>query len=393
VRAVPAGAQVALVAMRPNGEVVAMVGGRDYAASPFNRATQARRQPGSTFKLFVYLAALRDGWDPDDTIGNRPFTAGSYQPKNFAENYSDRITLEDAFARSSNVAAVRLFNEVGDRKVVAAARDLGIASPLPRGDPSLALGTSGVTLLELTSAYAAIAANSYPVAPRPFKVEEKGWLGRMFDGRKRLPSGVHEDMERLLGRVVASGTGRAAALRQPAYGKTGTSQDNRDALFVGYSGDLVVGVWIGKDDNSPLAGVTGGGLPARIWRDFMGAALGKQALPQRKADPRGQVEPQDLPEVTELPLGEGAQLRIDGEGAVISGEFGGIPLDLRIDGDRAILEANRMREEGQRAMERVQEEQERAAEMARRATDRAREQIRAAQERYREEMERSGAGR
>jgi penicillin-binding protein 1A len=385
-RLAPAGAQVALVAMRRNGEVVAMVGGRDYAASPFNRATQARRQPGSTFKLFVYLAALRAGWDPEDTIGNRPFTAGSYQPKNFGEKYSELITLEDAFAQSSNVAAVRLFNEVGDRTVIAAAHDLGIASPLARGDPSLALGTSGVTLLELTAAYAAIAANSYPVAPRPFKAEEEGWLGRMFDGRSRLPSGVHSDMERLLQRVVASGTGRAAALGQPVYGKTGTSQDNRDALFVGYSGDLVVGVWIGKDDNTPLAGVTGGGLPARIWRDFMRAALGKEALPQRKADPRGKVEPLDLPDASELPIGEDAKLRIDGDGAVISGQLGGVPLDLRIDGDRAIAEANRLREEGQRALERAQDEQERAADLARRTAEQAREQIRAAQQRYRQEL-------
>jgi penicillin-binding protein 1A len=181
-------AQVALVAMRPNGEVVAMVGGRRYADSPFNRATQARRQPGSTFKLFVYLAALQQGWEPSDTIPNGPFQTGYYRPKNFAERYSDTITLEDAFARSSNVAAVRLFNKVGDQAVIRTARELGVTSPLASGDPSLALGTSTMTLLELTAAYAAVAADNYPVVPRAFPAEEESWVGWLFSGRKSFPA-------------------------------------------------------------------------------------------------------------------------------------------------------------------------------------------------------------
>ena len=386
VRLAPSGAQVALVAMRTNGEVVAMVGGKDYSASPFNRVTQARRQPGSTFKLFVYLAALRNGWDPSDVIDNRPITAGSYRPRNFGEAYSPSITLEDAFARSSNVATVRLWGKVGDRKVIAAARDLGVTSPLAIGDPSLALGTSSMTLLELTAAYAGVAANSFPVVPRPFAVEQQSWLQKAFDGKSSLSSGVLEDIELLLRRAVSDGTGRAAALRQPSYGKTGTSQESRDALFVGYSGDLVVGVWIGRDDNSPLVGVTGGGLPARIWRDFMVQALGKRARPERRAEPDGQVQPQDIDNPAELPLGGNASLRIDGSGAVLSGEVGGVPIELNVDGGRVAEEANRLRGQAGEALQRARDQREQAAEAASREIGRAGDQIEAVRERYRREL-------
>jgi penicillin-binding protein 1A len=262
-------AQVALVAMRPNGEVVAMVGGRDYGQSSFNRVTQARRQPGSTFKLFVWLAALRAGMTPEDLIDNREFQTGSYRPRNADGRYSDTITLEDAFARSSNVAAVRLLGMVGDDAVIETARDLGVRSPLARGDPSLALGTSTMTLLELTAAYAGVAANDFPVVPRAFPAEERGWFDWLFDDRNSLSQRHHAAIERMLRGAINRGTGRAATLSVANFGKTGTSQGNRDALFVGYAGDLVVGVWVGNDDNTPLSGVYGGGLPARIWRDFM----------------------------------------------------------------------------------------------------------------------------
>jgi len=326
-------AQVALVAMRPNGEVVAMVGGRNYAASPFNRVTQARRQPGSTFKLFVYLAALRQGWRPDDEIDNGPIEAGSYRPKNAGGAYSDTISLERAFASSSNVAAVRLFQEVGSDKVIAMARDLGVTAPLPEGDPSLALGTSSMTLLELTAAYAAVAADSYPVVPRAFKAEEMGWFDRLFFGPDSFGSREHEDMEQLLRGAINHGTGRAAMLRVPNFGKTGTSQDNRDALFVGYANGLVVGVWIGNDDNSPLAGIAGGGVPARIWRDFMVDAKGERAKPRPAHNPRGPVQPQDLPDIPDIPavpIGEKTQVGVEGGEAVISTEIGGNRIDLRL---------------------------------------------------------------
>lgn len=332
------GAQVALVAMRPNGEVVAMVGGRDYAASPFNRVTQARRQPGSTFKLFVYLAALRDGWEPDDEIGNRPIETGSYQPKNSGGAYSDTITLENAFATSSNVAAVRLFREVGDDKVIRMARDLGVRSPLAKGDPSLALGTSSMTLLELTAAYAAVAGNNYPVVPHAFKAKENGWFENLFFGPDHFSTRVHDDIEEMLRAAVNRGTGRAARLPQANFGKTGTSQDNRDALFVGYANGLVVGVWVGNDDNSPLQGVSGGTIPARVWRDFMLQASGRPA--ERKAapppvDPEGPVQPLDIPDVGNIPVGDRTSVGVQDGNAVISTEIGGTRVDLKLPiGDR-----------------------------------------------------------
>jgi penicillin-binding protein 1A len=333
-RAALRGAQVALVAMRPNGEVVAMIGGTDYQTSPFNRATQARRQPGSTFKLFVYLAALENGWEPDDVISNMPIEQGSYRPKNYGESYSQTMTLADAFAHSSNVAAVRLFGEVGDEAVIDVARELGVRSPIEEGDPSVALGTSEMTLMELTAAYAGVAANQFPVVPTAFTAEEPGWLESLWDGKDSLGGGEHEDIEAMLRRAVNRGTGRAAILRAPNFGKTGTTQDHRDALFVGYAGGLVVGVWVGNDDNTPMPGVTGGALPARIWKDFMSQALGERAGPARPRpvpNPSGPVEPQDVPELGDIPLGENANLRIGEGGATISGQIEGVPVDLRID--------------------------------------------------------------
>ncbi len=362
-------AQVALVAMRPNGEVVAMIGGKDYGKSPFNRATQARRQPGSTFKLFVYLAALRAGWSPEDRIANTEIVEGSYQPKNAGGRYSDSLTLEQAFARSSNVAAVRLLGEVGSEKVIATARDLGVSSPLAEGDPSLALGTSTMSLLELTAAYAAVAANEFPVEPHAFARSERGFFENLWDGPSSFSSSTHAEMEQMLRAAINQGTGRAAMLRAPNFGKTGTTQDNRDALFLGYAGDLVVGVWIGNDDNSPLAGgVSGGGLPARIWRDFMNQAMGVEATPRPSApspqdDPGGPVEPLDVPGLEDIPLGDGnSRLRIREGEAVFSTEVDGVPVDIRVDQNGVGIDEQAIEQARRRA-------EERAAEAIRRARD------------------------
>ncbi|TIX51776.1 transglycosylase domain-containing protein [Alteraurantiacibacter aquimixticola] len=341
------GAQVALVAMRPNGEVVAMIGGRDYAASPFNRATQARRQVGSTFKTFVYLTALKQGWSPDDTIDNTEITEGSYRPRNASGRYSESITLADGFAQSSNVAAVRLQQLVGDDAVIATARDLGITAPLDRGDPSMALGTSTMSLMELTAAYAGIAANAYPVEPHAFARPEQGWWDWLLNGPESLRSSVHEDMQELLRGAINRGTGRAAMLRSANFGKTGTTQDNRDALFVGYAGDLVVGVWVGNDDNSPLGGVTGGGVPARIWRNFMAAALGESSRPApnptASPDPGGPIVPLDVDDLQDIPLTEdgSTRLSIEQDGATLSTEIEGVPVDIRVgqDGEFSIQPA------------------------------------------------------
>ena len=267
-------AQAALVAMRPDGRVVAMVGGRSYSKSPFNRATQALRQPGSAFKLFVYLAAMRAGWAPDSMIEDEPITISGWTPANSDGVYRGEVTLRQAFARSSNAATVRLSESVGRGNVMRAARDLGISTRLP-DKPSLALGTGGVTLLELTGAYAAIHSGRYPIEARGLPEEQpQGGLARFFS-----PSGRLDDrrdraaMLDLLYAAANSGTGKRAALRVPTFGKTGTTQDNRDALFVGFAGDLVVGVWVGRDDNKSLGKISGGTVPARIWRDFMSSAV------------------------------------------------------------------------------------------------------------------------
>ena len=330
-------AQVAMVAMRPNGEVVAMVGGRSYKSSPFNRAVQAKRQPGSTFKLFVYLAAIRAGMTPQSLIADTPINEGVYRPKNSGGTYRGDITLQQAFARSSNVASVRLYNQVGGKAVDRAAKDLGITSPLTI-DPSLALGSSGISLIELTSAYAGVAGNNWPVRARAFKAEEQGWVEWLFSGQHSFNGRTHKMLLELLGGAVSDGTGRAARLSIPAYGKTGTSQDNRDALFIGFAGDLVVGVWIGNDDNTPLRGVNGGGLPARIWRDFMsqavkGAAPRAAPRPIPRPDPEGPIEPLDLPEIPEIPVDFGnTDVRInEREGVTVNTEIGGMPLEVTLD--------------------------------------------------------------
>ena len=340
-----AGAQIALVAMRPNGEVVAMVGGKSYKESAFNRATQAKRQPGSTFKLFVYLAALRSGMTPQSMIADTPINEGAYRPKNSGQRYRGDITLEQAFAQSSNVASVRLYQKIGGQEIEQAAQDLGIRSPLTL-DPSLALGSSGVTLIELTSAYAGVASNQWPVEPHAFEREEQGWIEWLFSGPRAFSGRMHRMLLDLLGATVNKGTARAARLSIPAYGKTGTSQDNRDALFIGFAGDLVVGVWVGNDDNTPLRGVNGGGLPARIWRDFMAQSIrnaAPAAAPEtRKApDPEGPIEPLDLPDLQELPIDIGnSDVRIDQDkGVIVNTDVGGVPLEIKLDRNGANIQA------------------------------------------------------
>ncbi|MEA3031495.1 MAG: penicillin-binding protein [Sphingomonadales bacterium] len=282
--------QAALVAMRMDGRIVAMLGGRDYGRSPFNRATMGRRQSGSAFKLFVYLAALRSGLRPDSTVADRPITIGRWTPRNASGAYHGDIPLRDAFALSSNVAAVRLAQQVGIPNVIRTARDLGITAPIAN-DPSIALGTSDVSLIEMTAAYAAVASGRYPVVPHGLAEPpaEPGFFASLF-GSSDGPGGRADDsfdgMRALLRYAVAKGTGHAAQLPIPTFGKTGTSQDSRDALFIGFAGDLVVGIWVGNDDNRPMQGVSGGGLPARIWRSFMTQALNLPAAAPAVVKPK-----------------------------------------------------------------------------------------------------------
>jgi membrane peptidoglycan carboxypeptidase len=276
--------QAALVALSLDGAVLAMVGGRSYAESQFNRATQARRQPGSLFKLFVYLAALEAGFGPDTILPDQPLTIGEWQPQNNDGRYRGRVSLRDAFAQSINTVAVRLSEAVGRDKVIAVARDLGVTSELTSG-PSLALGTSETTLLEMTAAYGALAAGRPRLEPYGIEaIEGPGeGLGLTQPFGEAPPTGrlawPREEMLGLLRAAVETGTGRAAQLPYPVAGKTGTSQDHRDAWFVGFTSGLVVGLWVGNDDNTPMKEVTGGKLPARIWRDFVAAAERQRGLP------------------------------------------------------------------------------------------------------------------
>ena len=274
--------QAALVAMTPDGAVVAMVGGRDYKASQFNRAVAAMRQPGSTFKLFVYYAALKAGFTLSDQVLDAPIDIDGWSPENSGGNYRGWVTLAEAFARSLNAASVALAEEVGLDNVIAAARELGIDAPLAN-TPSLALGTSEVNLLNLTSAYASVQLGRAPVKPWGIIDFQAAGQPKTFRvGSQSNPnvdlSPYQSDLLGLLQLVVERGTGRGADPGTFAAGKTGTSQNNRDAWFVGFTEALVVGVWVGNDDDAPMKGVTGGALPAHIWRDFMRQATAEPPL-------------------------------------------------------------------------------------------------------------------
>jgi penicillin-binding protein 1A len=266
------GAVVAIDAA--TGAVRAMVGGRDYRTSPFNRATQARRQPGSAFKPFVFLAALEAGARPEDAVSDGPVTLGGWSPGNGNWRTRGEITLEDALAHSVNTAAVRvLVRAGGPRAVAAAAQRMGLPGPFPR-DAAIALGTAEVTLLDLVVAYAPFANGGHRVLP--FGIAEARAEGRpiAFLPPSRSPVIAAETaaaMRRMMAATVARGTGRAASLPGIAVaGKTGTTQDNRDAWFVGLAGGMVMGVWLGNDDATPMEGVAGGGLPARLFREILG---------------------------------------------------------------------------------------------------------------------------
>ncbi|PDT33328.1 penicillin-binding protein [Rhizobium sp. M10] len=274
--------QAALVAMTPDGAVVAMVGGRDYKASQFNRAVTAMRQPGSTFKLFVYYAALKAGLTLSDRVLDAPIDINGWSPDNSGGDFRGWVTLAEAFARSLNAASVALAEEVGLDNVIAAARELGIDAPLAN-TPSLALGTSEVNLLNLTSAYASVQLGKAPVKPWGIiDFQAAGQPTTFRVGQQSKPnvdlSPYQSDLLGLLQLVVEHGTGRGADPGTFAAGKTGTSQDNRDAWFVGFTDTLVVGVWVGNDDDAPMKGVTGGSLPAHIWRDFMREAASEPTL-------------------------------------------------------------------------------------------------------------------
>jgi penicillin-binding protein 1A len=275
----------AIVVLDHDGGVRAMVGGRAWSRSQFNRAVRARRQPGSAFKPVLYLAALEAGYTPETAVHDRPITIGGWSPKNDSGTYTGTMTLRHALAHSVNTVAVSLQQHVGTARVVTMARRLGITSTL-RADASLALGTSEVTLLELTGAYATLANGGASLSPHVIR-RVRTDRGVVLHARSKsapvvaAPAAQVGLLNSMLHTALVAGTGRRAALPgHTAAGKTGTTQDNRDAWFAGVTGHLTAGVWIGNDDNSPMHGISGGGLPAIVWRDVMIAAhRGLDAVP------------------------------------------------------------------------------------------------------------------
>ncbi|MDB5317043.1 MAG: transpeptidase-transglycosylase [Rhodospirillales bacterium] len=263
-------AQAAVVALdAETGAVRAMAGGRDYRGSPFNRAVQARRQPGSAMKAFVFLAALEAGASADDMVNDAPVLLGGWSPGNGGWRARGEITLEEAFAQSVNGAAVRVMQRAGGPRVVAAvATRMGLAGPHPR-DGSIALGTGEASLLELVAAYAAFANGGMRVVPHALRDARAGGqrVAVPMAAPLRVMQATHAaEMRRMLEAVVARGTGRAAGR---GAGKTGTTQDFRDAWYIGFDRGLVLGIWLGNDDGAPMRAVAGGGLPARLWREIM----------------------------------------------------------------------------------------------------------------------------
>lgn len=279
--------EAAVVLMKMDGAVAALVGGRDYDSSSYNRAMQAKRQPGSAFKPFVYLAAIEDGDSPWDQRNDGPVDIDGWTPTNYGGRSYGTVTLAEALAHSINTVTAGLAQEVGMTSVIDAAHRCGIVSAL-QPNASLALGTSEVTPFELTTAYATFAAGGTRVFPYFVTEVDDSARQVLFKRKPPVPqrvvaSHVNRDMIAMMADVVTQGTGRAAALSgHEAAGKTGTTQDYRDAWFVGFTADYVAGVWVGNDDSSPMRGVTGGSLPAAIWKQVMTVA--EQGLPDRPLD-------------------------------------------------------------------------------------------------------------
>lgn len=272
--------QGAILVMRPDGAVLAMVGGKNYDESQFNRTTQSLRPPGSSFKPVVYLSALEAGWDPEDNILDAPIIEGKYRPENFGKKYYGNVTLSEALAQSMNTATIRLAQNIGISSVISTAKDMGIIAKL-EPDLSLALGSSGVSMLEMATAYATLANGGYSVFPYAISsIEETG--GRTLYNKKEITAyrNIHnpravQNLSKMMRGVIDHGTGTKARLPFPASGKTGTSQNSRDAWFIGFTPEIVTAVWLGNDDNSPMKDVTGGNLPALIWHEIMLASRGK----------------------------------------------------------------------------------------------------------------------
>jgi penicillin-binding protein 1A len=297
---VPEGAQGALVALDRDGAVRAMIGGRDYVDSLYNRATQAERQPGSAFKLFVYLAALESGMKPTDTIVDEPFEIDGWSPRNSTRTHLGPVTLREAFSRSINTISAKIGAQLGFGTIADMAHRFGIGGHISTF-PSMVLGTSDVRLIDMTRAFASVSNRGVSVMPYAIRkvVTNEGRLLYQHDrseGRVLVAPWVAAGMTDLLQSAVLSGTGRAANIGRPVAGKTGTTSSNKDGWFIGFSSGITTGVWMGKDNARPIPGLQGGTAPARAFADFMRVAVANRPIEQFETEvplPDWQLEPDE----------------------------------------------------------------------------------------------------
>jgi penicillin-binding protein 1A len=320
----PNGAQGALVALDRDGAVRAMIGGRDYVQSIYNRATQAERQPGSAWKLFVYLSALESGMKPGDTIVDEPVTIDGWTPRNSTRTYAGPVSLREAFSRSINTISAKIGDALGFGTIADMARRFGISGKISTF-PSMVLGTSDVRLIDMTKAFASVQNRGVSVTPYAIRkvVTADGRLLYQHQGmeeRVLVAPWVAAEMTDLLQSAVMSGTGRAAQIGRPVAGKTGTTTSNKDGWFVGFSSGLTTGVWMGRDDARTVGGLQGGTAPARAFSDFMKVAVAKRPVEQFETQaplPDWQLEPDE--EAWGMELNETAPL-VDADGNPIGVE-------------------------------------------------------------------------
>ena len=317
---VPRGAQGALVSVDRDGAVKAMVGGTDYITSNYNRAVTAVRQPGSAWKLFVYLTALEAGFRPEDMVEDKPVEIGGWQPKNSGGKYAGSISLRTAFAYSKNTVAAQIGQEVGTSSIANMARRFGITTPI-NTQPSMVLGTSEARVIDMTQAFAAVAAKGRKVTPYGIsKVTtidgETLFAAKPSSSVQLVDDWVAGAMTDLMQSAVATGTGRAANIGRPVAGKTGTTSSNKDGWFLGFSSGLTTGVWMGRDDARSIGGLEGGRAPAQAWAAYMRIAVANRPVEKFATEV---TFPERL-EGEEPLLGEEALLQLDENGMPIEGD-------------------------------------------------------------------------
>ena len=317
---VPPGAQGALVSIDRDGAVKAMVGGTDYITSNYNRAVTAVRQPGSAWKLFVYLTALEAGFRPEDMVEDKPVEIDGWQPKNSGGKYAGSVSLRTAFAYSKNTVAAQIGQEVGTSSIANMARRFGITTPI-NTQPSMVLGTSEARVIDMTQAFAAVAAKGRSITPYGIsKVTtidgETLYAAKPSSSVQLVDGWVAGAITDLMQSAVATGTGRAANIGRPVAGKTGTTSSNKDGWFLGFSSGLTTGVWMGRDDARSIGGLEGGRAPAQAWAAYMRIAVANRPVEKFATEV---TFPERL-EGEEPLLGEEALLQLDENGMPIEGD-------------------------------------------------------------------------